>query len=936
MNRADRDAALLALVRSLAAELRPDARDYAALGLDHRLERDFGLDSLARVELLARLERELGLTLGAAALAEAETPRDLLRLLAAQSGNAELSPAAEAPKVGAGATAAEGAREAAPDTVPTLMAALDWHAARHGDGVHITLLDEAGGEDAIGYARLRTAALRVAAGLVARGVLPGERIALMLPTGLDFFAAFHGALYAGAVPVPLYPPTRPAQLEEHMRRVAGIVANAGAVWLIADPRAQLLGDVLRARCAKLAGCATVAELAQAQPLAAPVPRRTEDIAFLQYTSGSTGEPKGVVLTHANLLANIRAMRAASGVTADDVFVSWLPLYHDMGLIGAGLGSLVAGFRLVLMSPLDFLARPRRWLAAIQHQRGTLSAAPNFAYELCASKLSERDCAGLDLSSWRLAFNGAEPVSAATLARFAARFAPCGFRAQALTPVYGLAESAVGLCFPPPGRGPRIEHLERRTLQDAGEAHAVLPGTAGALAVVACGLPLAGHALRIVDARSRELPERRVGRVQFRGPSATSGYFENAAATARLVDGDWRNTGDLGYLTEGELFLTGREKDIIIRAGHNLHPQELEEAVGGLPGVRRGGVAVFAAQDAAGGTERLVVLAETTVTDAAARRHIQAEIDRLAGELLGGPADDVVLAPPRSVLKTSSGKIRRAACREAYERGTLLAAARAPYLQGLRLAAGALGARLARLPQVLGAALWGAWAWGVFASLVAVFWPLIVLLPGLQRRRVAARHGARLCLRLCGLAPRVAGLEHLPAAGPLVLVANHASYLDGLLLVAALPPRFTYVVKEELLGSRFAAPPLRGLGALFVARADAARGIEDTQAMEAHLRQGGALAFFAEGTFRAGPGLLPFRLGAFQVAARAGAPVLPVTLAGTRRLLPGEGKWPRFARLTVDIDAPLLPSGADWEAALALRDAARAVIRARLGEPDAGH
>lgn len=921
---------LLDLVRRLAAELRPGTRDYDALGLDHRLERDFGLDSLARVELVARIEREFGRALAATALAEAETPRDLLHLLAATGLATE--------KIGAGRTAladnADGAERACvPDQIDTLIAALEWQATATGPGsqTHMILLDDAGAADEVSYARLLAAARRVAAGLIARGVAPGDRVALMLPTGLDFFAAFHGALHAGAVPVPLYPPARPAQLEEHMRRVAGIIASAGAVWLITDPRARLFADVLTARCPALGGAVTAEELSRSGELAAAVPRQAADIAFLQYTSGSTGEPKGVMLTHANLLANIRAMRLATGAQARDTFVSWLPLYHDMGLIGAGLGSLVVGFCLVLMSPLAFLARPRAWLEAIDRYRGTLSAAPNFAYELCASRLDDRDLAGLDLSSWRLTFNGAEPVSPATLERFAARCAPLGLPRTALAAVYGLAECAVGLCFPPSGRGPRIDTVERRALQDAGDARAVLPDTPGALKVVGCGQPLAGHGLRIVDAHGRELPERRVGRVQFTGPSATAGYFNNAAATAKLVAGEWRNTGDLGYLAEGELFLTGREKDIIIRAGHNIHPQELEEAIGNLEGVRRGGVAVFPTRDEASGTERLVVLAETRA-DAAACRHIRAEIDRLAIDLIGTPADDIVLAPPRTVLKTSSGKIRRTACREAYERGTLLAAARAPVLQAARLAASAAMARLRRLPVALVDALWGAWACIVFGTLVAVFWPLIVLLPGSLLPRRVARIGARLTLRLTGLAPRVAGLEHLAAPGPHILVANHASYLDGLVLAAALPPHFAYVAKEELLGSRFAAAPLKRLGTLFVARADAVRGIEDTQAIAKRLAQGEALVFFAEGTFREAPGLLPFRLGAFQIAARTGAAVLPVTLSGTRRLLPGERRWPRFVHLAVTIDAPLMPSGREWEGALALRAAARACIAARVGEP----
>lgn len=924
---------LLALVRALARELKPGGRDFSAFGCDHHLERDYGLDSLARVELFARIERELGAKLGEAAFA-AETPADLLRLIEGAA-----APTAALPAVPPAQTFTDFVP--APDELPTLTAVLDWHVSHQPERSHIVLLGEDGNEDAISYARLAAAARAVAAGLLARGAPPGSRVALMLPTGLDFFAAFYGALYAGCVPVPLYPPARPAQLEEHLRRIAGILANAGARWFVADPRARAFAQALADKCPTLAGIVSIAELAGPETAASLPPAAAGDLAFIQYTSGSTGDPKGVALTHANLLANIRAMRLAAQATPADVFVSWLPLYHDMGLIGAGLGSMVVGFPLVLMSPLAFLARPARWLEAISRHRGTLSAAPNFAYEICANKLSDADLAGLDLSCWRMACNGAEAVSPVTLERFAARLASCGLCRESLAPVYGLAECSVGLAFPPPGRGPRIDFVARRALADDGIAQPVSEDAphAQAQAVPGCGHALPGHEIRIVAAAGpagRVLPERRVGRIQFRGPSATAGYFDNPAATAKLFDGDWLNTGDLGYLADGELFVTGREKDIIIRGGHNIHPQELEEAVGRIAGVRAGNVAVFAATDASAGTEGLVVLAEMRTADAAAQTSIRSEIERLAVDLTGLPADDVVLAPPGTVLKTSSGKLRRAACRAAYERGELLRRPPPPWRQAVGVALGAARARLRAAWRHAIGRLWSLWAWLVFALLAPPFWLLIALGPTLRLRRAAARAGARLALAAGGILPRVSGLENLPGDGPVVIVANHASYLDGMVLTAALPARFGYVAKQELLGHPFSATPLRSLGAAFVERFDAARGVEDSQAIEERLVDGDALAFFPEGTFEEAPGLLPFRMGAFLAAARTGARIVPVTLSGTRTLLPDQRRWPRYSPLQVTIHPPLHPTGTDWKAALALRDAARAAILARLGEPDAAH
>ncbi len=919
---AGREERLLAIVHGLARELRRGADDVGRFGLDHALERDFGLDSLARVELLARIEAELGVRLAEEAIAAAETPRDLLILMLAGS---DALPAA----VVQGKMPPRGEQPSA--ELATLTAILDWHAARHGDWVHITLLGEGGSSQDIDYRTLRHEALALAEGLLKLGLGKGERVAIMLPTCREFFAAFYGTLYAGGVPVPLYPPARPSQLEDHMRRITGIVANAQAAVLIADSRSKPLGHLLRARCADLHAVATAAELSgHGLPAALPA-LNPQDTAFLQYTSGSTGNPKGVVLSHANLLANLRAMERASGVGSDDVFVSWLPLYHDMGLIGACMGSLHIGFRLVLMSPLAFLARPASWLWAIHRYRATVSAAPNFAYALCAEKVKEdRE---LDLSSWRLAYNGAEPVSPDTLEHFAARFAQHGFRREALTPVYGLAENSVGLAFPPPGRGPLIDRVARQSLTEENVARPAAADDRHALRVVCCGAPLPDHEIRIVDQSGNVLSERGVGRVQFRGPSATSGYYRNPEASARLRDGDWLNSGDLGYLADGELYLTGREKDIIIRGGHNIYPAELEEAVGALPGVRKGGVAVFPASDPRSGTERLVVLAETRERDAAVRRRLFDEINGLAVDLAGMPADDIVLAAPRTVLKTSSGKVRRAACRELYENGGLGGVHRAPWLQLLRWGLTAIGPGALRLLRQGADGLWAAWAWTVFLAVVPAAWLAIVAAPGLALRRRIARASARAALALTGLTPRVEDRAHLDAAVPCVVAANHASYLDALVLTAVLPPRFAFVAKQELQGNPFAALPLRRLGCAFVERFDSARGAEDTRGLEERARSGDSLVFFAEGTFRSAPGLLPFRMGAFAVAARAGLPVIPLALSGTRVLLRGEERRPHFSRLRVRIGAPVAAPGGDWQAALQLRDAARRWIAERTEEAD---
>ncbi|NWG76135.1 MAG: AMP-binding protein, partial [Rubrivivax sp.] len=352
------------------------------------------------------------------------------------------------------------------------------HLRAHPDRVQATVLaDER--ETPLTYRRLDEASSALAAGLQRASVAPRQCVAIMLPTSPEYFFAYLGILKAGAIPVPIYPPARASQLEDHVRRHTGILANAQAVLLVTVPEAMTVARLLQAGVPGLRHVATPAALMDGGGTPAPVAVHADDVAFIQYTSGSTGQPKGVALTHANLLANIRAMAAAVQATPRDVFVSWLPLYHDMGLIGAWLGSLLVGFPLVVMSPLAFLARPRRWLEGITRHGGTLSAGPNFAYELVLKRLADDDLAGLDLRTWRLAFNGAEAVSPDTVRRFAERFAACGLAPTAMAPVYGLAEASVGLLFPPLGRVVPVDAIDRDTFTRERRAVPAKPGDATA-------------------------------------------------------------------------------------------------------------------------------------------------------------------------------------------------------------------------------------------------------------------------------------------------------------------------------------------------------------------------------------------------------------------------------------------------------------------------
>ncbi len=919
---------LLQIIRELAEELHPEAGHSLSLNLDSSLDRDLGLNSLARMELLTRLEREFAVSLSEQILATVESPRDVLRAL----GSAPMA-------VASGNIGPTESTEKHPDTtdfIPhaagTLPAVLESHARLHPDRVHILFEPKQGERWPLTYGQLHRGAMELAAGLQRHNLDPGETVAIMLPTGLDYFLTFFAVLFAGAIPVPLYPPARPSQIEEHLRRHRGILRNADAKILITVPEVKLIGALLKTQVESLTLVETVEAFRDQAGACMPMPVRSEDIAFIQYTSGSTGDPKGVVLTHANLLANIRAMGRATEVTGDDVFVSWLPLYHDMGLIGAWLGSLYHGCRLVIIPPLSFLARPERWLWAIHTHRGTLSASPNFGYDLCCRRLGDKALTGLDLSSWRLAFNGAEPVSPETITAFARRFAPYGFRPTAATPVYGLAECSVGLTFPPLRRGPVIDRVRRAALTEEGRAE-----PAGAdevsLRFVSCGRPLPGHQVRIVDEAGREVPDRRQGRLQFKGPSATSGYFRNPEKTRTLFQGSWLDTGDLAYSADGEVYITGRIKDIIIQGGRNIYPHELEEAVGNIPGIRRGCVAVFASPDPQTGTERLIVLAESRKREQEEVRKLRTAVVNLAVDLLAVPPDEVVIAPPGTVLKTSSGKIRRAACRQLFEQGAIGRTGRSPWLQLVRLSLAGIVPQLRRMIRATLEWLYAAWCWLLFGLLGLPIWLLVFVLPWVGARWQVVRLGMRLLLRLSGTRLTLHGLHNFSLERPCILVANHASYLDSLILAAVLPAPVRFVAKAELAQRFFARTLLARLQTLFVERFDATKGVEDAHRIAEIARAGDRPLFFAEGTLQRMTGLLPFQMGAFAAAVEARVALVPVTIRGTRNKLRGDSWFPRRGPVSVHFSELIMPTGSDWQHALRLRDQVRAEILRHCGEPD---
>ncbi|MEE9395733.1 MAG: AMP-binding protein [Methylococcales bacterium] len=929
---------LLEIVRTLGHELKLNPNSLEALHLDSSFDRDLVLDSLARMEFFDRVERRFGISLPERVFTTVETPRELLREIGSAKVRIQASPARSKAKPAVDYT------QAAPHTAKTLVEMLQWHTNAHPDRPHLKLINEGGDDELLSYSELQAGAEKVAAGLQDHGIQSQQAVAIMLPTSKDYFFTFFGVLIAGGIPVPIYPPARLNQLEDHLLRHGKILDNCQAVALVTVSEAIAVGRLLKSKVVSLKQIVTPDNLRRSDKNVFYPPLSADDIAFLQYTSGSTGQPKGVVLTHKNLLANIRAMGEANAVNSKDVFVSWLPLYHDMGLIGAWLGSLYYAAFLVIMSPLSFLAKPSRWLWAVNDNRATLTAAPNFAYELCQKRIPDEAIHGLRLDSLRAIFNGAEPVKPVTLERFCDRFAVYGLSPKAMKPVYGLAECSVGLAFPPVDRGAVIDQIQRESFSFTGFA-AVSDDPAKAIRFVSCGRPVPGHEIRIVDNNSRELPERQQGRLQFRGPSATSGYFRNPEATQKLYDGDWLDSGDLAYEVNGEIYITSRVKDLIIHAGRNIYPHEIEEAVNGVAGVRKGCVAVFGSANPDSGTERLIVLAETRKTDSSEFEAIRVDISRIVTNLVGTRPDEVILAPPYTVLKTSSGKVRRSTCRELYEQGLIGKDPKPIWQQIATLVLSSGWSSLFRVLKGLKSYLFAGYAWLVILLIGLVTWFSCIVTPSMDWRWKIMRRAIRLFASVTKTPLAIRGVESLSKQSqPCVFVCNHSSYLDGLIIIWALPKKFSFIAKSELASQFMAGTFLRRIGTLFVDRIDKQRSTLDTDKITEVVNGGRSVMVFPEGTFTRMPGLLPFRMGAFVAAAEADVPVVPITLRGTRTILRSGSWYPRHGTISVTVGQAIYPTKrtqsqreiSTWDIAVGLRDESRTQILTACGEPDLGY
>jgi 1-acyl-sn-glycerol-3-phosphate acyltransferase len=958
---------VLGLVRVLLEEL-GSLGAVAELSANSNLDRDLGLGSLERVELLTRLEAVFDVRLPDTLAAEANTPEDLIQAVLKAPG----MPVVEDGDFGTGTDRTATAEVEASDSIvaraETLIEAIRYRGTHNADRAHLLITeDDEQGEHhyTLTFGELYAAAQKCAEELARRGVPPGGRVSLMLPTSRQFFICFAGILLAGAVPVPIYPPFRADRIEEYAGRQSAILSNAGVCLLLTFRRAEAVAKLLKPRVKSLLEVADAEKLLEAAEKAPPpapgaLPanlsgsriRKASDLALLQYTSGSTGDPKGVMLAHANLLANMRVIAQGLEMGPQDVGISWLPLYHDMGLIGAWLTLLLHGVSLVVMSPLAFLTRPERWLQAMSKNKGTITAAPNFAYELCVRKISDKAMEGVDLSSMRIVMNGAEPVNPETLERFANRFAKYGYRREAMMPVYGLAEASLGVTFPPINRGPLVERVEREAFTSQGKAVAAKSGDETAIAFVSSGRSFPGHQVMIVDEKGNEVAERTEGFLWFRGPSSTSGYFENPEATAKLLprgpaehEGEyaWVSSGDRAFQANGEIFITGRVKDIIIKGGRNLYPHEVEELASRAEGTRKGCVVAFGLKDAESGTEKLVVVAESRLEDSAKKRALAAAINEQVTRGLGIPPDRVELIPPGSIPKTSSGKLRRDETKQLYMARTLGAGKAPAWVQIARLGTGTF---LREAWQKV----WGTVrrgleiVYGAYFCVVFILWiiPSWMIVRTYRDEKAAGRFTSaalKLLFALTFIRVKVVGKEYMNTPGAKVYASNHASYFDVLPVMMGLGVSYRFVAKGEVNDMPFIGTFLNQMGHLSFNRHDATARLKQVDEIEECLQRGDSVFVFPEGTFVPQDGVRPFQLGAFRGAVASCAPVIPVSLAGTRKFLRDGTILPRPTSVTITLSPPIYPSKVEESGdpnhlheIVRLRDLAREEIAKFSGEP----
>jgi len=901
-------------------------RQRAALSVSEKadLEKDLGIDSIGKVELFHEIEEKFSIYLPDDLLATVLTVSDLVTAIQKSHPAKSFRSFKKAllPK----------RTQYHPNKEKSIVEVLKHWAKYEPNRPHIYLQQQNGNELTITYKTLLDNGLKVAANLYKIGIRQHDTVAIMLPTCEGFFYSFMGVQLLGAVPVPIYPPFRPDKIEDYTLREVKILKKAGVKALITFDKAEKLSELLGVFIPSLNHVVTYEQISLAVKNPPEVSLSGGHSALIQFTSGSTNDPKGVLLSHFNLMSNIKSIGDAMQIQPNDVVVSWLPLYHDMGLIGCWLSPLYYGRPVVIMSPMQFLTRPERWLWAIHYHKATISAGPNFAYDLCIKRIATKEIEGLDLSSWRLALNGAEAVNPNTVERFIQKFSKYGFRDTSYFPVYGLAESCVAVCFPPLNRAPIIDRISQDDYQTRQVATPVKDSKEASVRFVCCGKAIPNHQIRVVDANDTILPERVIGSLQFQGPSTMQGYYDNPQASAHVFHKEWCDTGDFAYMVDGEIYITGRKKDIIIRAGRNLYPEVIEEVTSQIDGVRKGCVAAFGVNDEQKGTEKLIIVAETKETGKFVKENIIKKIIENVSVSTGMPPDEVVLVKPQTVPKTSSGKLQRAQCKQYYERKKLTGFKLPLWVQIAKLTIKALVKKAISLVSTCIQFFYTLYVWLISCVILVPTAFFIFILPS-NVSRTFSRVACKFILLLSGHSVTVKNINLLQKSNqPILLTANHSSYADALILYSLLPNCFSFVVKKEVTKFPFVKRIIRKHKHILVDRMDFSQSLEESQRIIQALESRRSIAIFPEGTFTYAIGLKKFKLGAFKVAVEAQVPICPVGITGARQVI-RSGQWlQRPSRIQVVASEYILPKSNSWDEVIRLQQTTRERISKLSEEP----
>ncbi|HEX8441191.1 fatty acyl-AMP ligase [Archangium sp.] len=514
-------------------------------------------------------------------------------------------------------------------------------------------------------------ALRLGANLHARGVRQGDRVVLSFDTGPDFLECFFACGLVGAIPCLVELPSSKVSVQSWGERLRVKLRLLGARAMLVDAdfldlAQEALQEYTPEEGQPAPFVATPAELVAAAEPFEPPTCGADDVAFIQFTSGTTDAPKGVQISHRALFANCAAMGEISQWDSDDLMVCWLPLYHDMGLVASALASFVHGIPTALIPPFGFLLKPARWLWALQYFRATSSFAPNFAYQLCVKRIKDAEVEGLELGAWKRAYNAAEFIHADTVRHFTERFQSYGFEPDAWRPSYGMAEMVVGVSIRDRADALRTELISRSALSSRRKAVPLTESGPDALPVLSVGRVLRGIDIRILDEEGQPVGERHEGEILLRGTSLFGGYYKNPEATDSVLRDGWLHTGDLGYLADGQLYICGRSKDLIIKAGENYHPYTMENAAAQVTGVRAGCVAAVGVNNAQTGTEDIVIVCETTETKPDVLRQLCKHVEEMVYQGSGVRPNRVIPVASHTVPKTTSGKIKRAYIRQNIE------------------------------------------------------------------------------------------------------------------------------------------------------------------------------------------------------------------------------------------------------------------------------